>query len=119
MSSRSTALDSVLNRLAGLTQKFTNELEARGPEDIERFVDERQLLVQQLHDALDIQEMSDLQKEDLKQVLAYDTIIEKRMLSLKNEAQEWLLQRNAAKAQRTVYESSRYASESYLMDKRK
>ncbi|WP_336762383.1 hypothetical protein [Paenibacillus sp. USHLN196] len=117
-SSNNTLINIVLSQLNELTQNFIKDLELQDSDHVEQFVEERQLLVQQLHDVLDVQVMSDLQKEALKQVLAYDTIIEQRMSSLKNEAQEWLLQRNTAKTQRTVYES-KYASESYLMDKRK
>ncbi|MEK4363621.1 hypothetical protein MKX68_14230 [Paenibacillus sp. FSL M8-0212] len=117
-SSNKTLIDNLLSQLSELTQSFIKDLEIQDSDHVEQFVQERELLVQQLHEVLDVEEMSDMQKEALKKVLAYDKIIEQRMSSLKNEAQEWLLQRNTAKTQRTVYES-KYASESYLMDKRK
>ncbi|WP_405154127.1 hypothetical protein [Paenibacillus sp. FSL K6-0108] len=118
MSSHKAELDTVLNQLSELTLKFTSELESKVSEDVENFVDERQILVQKLQKIVNDQEISDLQKEELKLILAYDVKIEERMSSLKNAAQEWLLQRNVAKTQRSVYEA-KYATESYLMDKRK
>ncbi|WP_433747767.1 hypothetical protein [Paenibacillus amylolyticus] len=111
-------LDRLLYQLLNLTLNFTDELETKASKDIEDFVSERQDLVQQLQGIMDVQKMNSLQKEELKRILTYDLMIQERMLSIKNEAQEWLLQRNLAKTQRSLYET-KYASESYLMDKRK
>lgn len=111
-------LDMLLHQLLNLTLNFTDGLETKASKDIEDFVSERQGLVQQLEGIMDVQKMNGLQKEELKRILAYDLTIQERMLSIKNEAQEWLLHRNLAKTQRSLYET-KYASESYLMDKRK
>ncbi|MDR6720307.1 hypothetical protein [Paenibacillus sp. 2003] len=111
-------LDILLQQLLDLTLNFTDELNTKASEDMEYFVNERQDLVQQLRLIMDVQKMDDLQKEELKRILTYDVMIQERMLSVKNEAQEWLLQRNLAKTQRSIYEN-KYATESYLMDKRK
>ncbi|GAS84654.1 hypothetical protein [Paenibacillus amylolyticus] len=111
-------LDMLLHQLLNLTLNFIDELETKVSKDIEDFISERQDLVQQLQGIMDVQKMNSLQKEELKVILTYDLMIQERMLLIKNEAQEWLLQRNLAKTQRSLYES-KYASESYLMDKRK
>ncbi|MBY0118839.1 hypothetical protein NST33_28105 [Paenibacillus sp. FSL L8-0435] len=111
-------LDMLLHQLLNITLNFTDELETKDSEDIENFVSERQDLVQQLQGIMDVQKMNSLQKEELKRILSYDLMIQERILLIKNEAQEWLLQRNLAKTQRSLYET-KYVSESYLMDKRK
>lgn len=111
-------MDVVLSQLVELTQKFSYEIGSKTPENVETFINERQLLVQQLQGIFAVQGMTNSQKEEIRSILTYDAKIEECISSLKNEAQEWLLLRNTAKTQRSVYET-KYGSESYLMDKRK
>ncbi|WP_091013038.1 MULTISPECIES: flagellar protein FliT [Paenibacillus] len=118
MNNNHAAIDMVLSELSVLTHSFMLQLETRSSDETENFVNERQVLVGQLREALDVQEMDNEQQDELKRILGYDQRIQGHMLSLKNEAQQWLTQRSAARSQRSVYENN-YTVGSYLMDKRK
>ncbi|KLU57484.1 hypothetical protein EL84_02935 [Paenibacillus sp. VT-400] len=118
MNSNHAAIDTVLSELSDLTHSFMLELETKSSDETENFVKERQVLVGQLQKVLDVQEMDSEQQHELKRILGYDQRIQGHMLFLKNEAQQWLTQRSAARSQRSVYENN-YAVDSYLMDKRK
>lgn len=113
-----TSMDDVLEELANLTNSFVNGLDGKTSDQVEVFVEERQAVVERLMDMAGSHKMNAEQQGKLQNILSYDESIQAHMLSLKNEAQKWLMQRNAAKNQRNVYES-KYAADSYLMDKRK
>ncbi|RAW09968.1 hypothetical protein DC345_29640 [Paenibacillus taichungensis] len=118
MNSDHEVINTVLNKLLELTQSFVLQLETKSSDEAENFVDQRQVLVEQLQEILNNQEMDHQQQDELKRILGWDERIQGHMLSLKNEAQQWLIQRSAARSQRSVYENN-YAVDSYLMDKRK
>lgn len=112
------SMDDVLEELASLTQSFVSDLDGVTSDQVEVFVDKRQVVVERLMDMAGSHKMNAEQQDRLRNILSYDESIQAHMLSLKNEAQKWLVQRNAARNQRSVYEA-KYAADSYLMDKRK
>ncbi|WP_330706240.1 hypothetical protein [Paenibacillus polymyxa] len=101
-----------------LTQQFILRLNETNYEEVEIFVEVRQMKVDQLVNALENSPMTEEQKMKLESILSYDALIDQRMQSLKQEAQNWLVQRNIAKSQRNAYESN-YTPDSFLMDRRK
>ncbi|MDP4098591.1 hypothetical protein OIN60_17810 [Paenibacillus sp. P96] len=111
-------INAVLERLSNLTERFVVQLEDKTSEEVEAFVSERQMVVDQLQQVTGTTVLNDKQKKELANILSYDERIQQHMLSLRNNAQQWLMKRNAAKVQKNVYES-RYTPDSYLMDKRK
>ncbi|WP_342571179.1 hypothetical protein MKY85_26905 [Paenibacillus sp. FSL R5-0749] len=112
-------IDEALDELATLTELLVNGLVDKSSDQIGAFVEERQVVVDRLIDmAAGSYKMNTEQQNKLRDILSYDESIQGQMWSLKNEAQQWLLQRNAARNQRSVYEA-KYAANSYLMDKRK
>ncbi|WP_434749195.1 hypothetical protein [Paenibacillus amylolyticus] len=111
-------INQLLDELTILTDAFVKDIDAKSSDETEAFVNERQLIVERLIVLSGTHKTSQEQQTKLNHVLAYDALIESRMLALKEEAQQWLIQRNAARNQRDVYES-KYIADSYLMDKRK
>ncbi|AJE54070.1 hypothetical protein RE92_14285 [Paenibacillus polymyxa] len=111
-------MNEVLSQLEQLTQQFILRLNETNYEEVEIFVEVRQMKVDQLVNALENSPMTEEQKMKLESILSYDALIDQRMQSLKQEAQNWLVQRNIAKSQRNAYESN-YTPDSFLMDRRK
>ncbi|MBU9706455.1 MULTISPECIES: hypothetical protein [Paenibacillus] len=111
-------INEVLSQLEQLTQQFILRLNETNYEEVEIFVEVRQMKVDQLVNALENSPMTEEQKMKLESILSYDALIDQRMQSLKQEAQNWLVQRNIAKSQRNAYESN-YTPDSFLMDRRK
>ncbi|MDQ0048949.1 glycyl-tRNA synthetase (class II) [Paenibacillus polymyxa] len=111
-------INEALSQLEQLTQKFILRLNETNYEEVEIFVEVRQMKVDQLVNALENSLMTEEQKMKLESILSYDALIDQCMQSLKQEAQNWLVQRNIAKSQRNAYESN-YTPDSFLMDRRK
>lgn len=111
-------INQLLEELAILTDAFVKEINAKSSDETEAFVNERQSIVERLIKLGGPAKANQEQHTKLNHILAYDALIESHMLALKDEAQRWLMQRNAARSQRNLYEA-KYAADSYLMDKRK
>ncbi|MFC9711168.1 flagellar protein FliT [Paenibacillus sp. NPDC056933] len=111
-------LEESLTQLERKTQQFILQLDETDYEEVERFVEERQDHVDHLLKMLDGQVITVEQKQMLKRILSHDAQINQRMQFLKEEAKDWLVQRSRAKSQRNAYDS-KYAPDSYLMDRRK
>ncbi|AIY11630.1 hypothetical protein LK13_10445 [Paenibacillus polymyxa] len=111
-------MNEALSQLEQLTQQFILRLNETNYEEVEIFVEVRQMKVDQLLNTLENSPMTEEQKMKLESILSYDALIDQRMQSLKQEAQNWLVQRNIAKSQRNAYESN-YTPDSFLMDRRK
>lgn len=93
-------INEALSQLEQLTQQFILRLNETNYEEVEIFVEVRQMKVDQLVNALENSPMTEEQKMKLESILSYDALIDQRMQSLKQEAQNWLVQRNIAKSQR-------------------
>jgi glycyl-tRNA synthetase (class II) len=111
-------LNEVLSQLEQLTEKFILRLSETTYEEVEIFVEVRQMKVDQLLNVLENTSMTAEQKQKLEYILSYDALINQHMQSLKLEAQKWLVQRKVAKSQRSAYETN-YTPDSILMDRRK
>ncbi|WP_440113445.1 flagellar protein FliT [Paenibacillus sp. QZ-Y1] len=118
MLSKTDMIDETLTHLEQKTQQFILQLNEVDYEDVERFVEERQDHVERLLKMLDEQVITVEQKQMLERILSHDAEINQRMHFLKEEAKDWLVQRSRAKSQRNAYDS-KYAPDSYLMDRRK
>jgi glycyl-tRNA synthetase (class II) len=111
-------MDELLVHLEQMTQQFIIRLNETTYEEVEKFVEERQVKVDQILTLSESQFLTVEQKRKMESILRNDEMISQRMLQLKIEAQDWLLQRNMAKTQRNAYESA-YTPDSILMDRRK
>ena len=109
-------VNQLLEELEVLTDAFVKEIDAKSSDETEAFVNERQLIVERLIKFGGLHKTSQEQQIKLNEILSYDALIQSRMLALKDEAQQWLMQRSVARNQRNLYEA-KYAADSYLMDK--
>nr|WP_110000863.1 hypothetical protein [Paenibacillus pabuli]PWW37454.1 hypothetical protein DET56_109341 [Paenibacillus pabuli]PXW05596.1 hypothetical protein DEU73_108340 [Paenibacillus taichungensis]RAI98868.1 hypothetical protein DET54_1035 [Paenibacillus pabuli] len=95
-----------------------DELYKTDYEQLEAFVEERQVIIDGLVEQFSLQPASVTEKVKIEQLLGNDHEIIARMNVLRLEAQEWLYRRGQAKTQRKAYESG-YTPDSFLMDKKK
>ncbi|WP_310830494.1 hypothetical protein [Paenibacillus pedocola] len=111
-------MDDGIVRLVEITQSITNRLDTCSFEELEEFVEQRQILIDALGDRFSNQPFSIEEQEQLKMLLRLDPAILERMQHLKSEAAKWLQQRELAKVQRNAYEGG-YTRDSILMDRKK
>ncbi|MCM3786004.1 hypothetical protein M3231_23890 [Neobacillus mesonae] len=108
----------LINELERLTSEFLIRINEVSYEEVENFVEGRQKFVDSIL-AEAVQDRMDAEDEQrLKVLLSKDEIIVNKMVELKQEAQDWLQQRNRIKAQRNAYENP-YSADSLLLDRRK
>ncbi|AJS60363.1 flagellar protein FliT [Paenibacillus sp. IHBB 10380] len=111
-------MDETIEELNNLTNEMINTVDECSYEEMELFVDVRQKLVDRLNNLKADHVLTNAQRVKIQQILKSNELIMARMLVLKNEAQDWLLQRSQSKAQRNGYETA-YSPDSILMDRRK
>ena len=111
-------MDKLIQELASITNEMIERIELVTYEELESFVEDRQQLVDRIMEETKQHPLDSGQKEDVKEILSFDTTLLARMNMLRIEAQDWLHKRNQAKMQRNVYEAA-YAPDSLLMDRRK
>lgn len=107
-----------LHQLQELTSTMMSELYEMNYEQLEAFVEERQMIVNGLVELFAEQPPSAEEKNKVEELLGHDHEIIARMNVLRLEAQDWLHKRGQAKTQRNAYETN-YAPDSFLMDKKK
>ncbi|MBE7681618.1 flagellar protein FliT [Paenibacillus sp. P13VS] len=107
-----------MTRLQRLTSTIMEELYEADYENLEAFVEERQVIIDGLVEEFSSQPASLSEKMEIEQLLGNDNEIVARMNVLRLEAQDWLHKRGQAKTQRNAYESG-YTPDSFLMDKKK
>ncbi|WP_083684203.1 hypothetical protein [Paenibacillus sp. FSL R7-0273] len=114
-----THMDKQVAILVDITLNITNRLNTCSFEELEEFVEERQILIDSIRERFSGRSSFSIEEEShLKAVLRRDPEILERMQQLKSEAAKWLQQRELAKAQRNAYEAV-YTPGSILMDRKK
>ncbi|MEF3353330.1 flagellar protein FliT [Paenibacillus sp. GYB006] len=111
-------MDELICSLEQLTYNMIQELEASDYSELSAFVEQRQFLVDAITELSHTNALSHQDIERLREVVKADDLIEKKMIFLKQEASDWLNQRQNSKVQRGAYENSFYG-ESILMDYKK
>ncbi|GGD92181.1 flagellar protein FliT [Paenibacillus nasutitermitis] len=111
-------MNKTISGLEELTQHMMSQLNRASYEELSNFVDQRQVLVDEIRLMAAESPLTAEELERLRNVLSHDAVILGRMQMLKSEAGDWLQQRGQAKIQRNVYEAA-YSPDSILMDKRK
>lgn len=111
-------MDNCILELNKITQDIINRLENCSYEELNDFVEQRQIMIDQLEQHVRKQSIGVIQQNQLRELLKADPVILERMQQLKSEAAKWLQQREQAKAQRSAYEAA-YTPDSFLMDRRK
>lgn len=111
-------MDNLIASLKTLTLDFLERVSAAEYEEVEDFVKERERIVQQIRSALEGQSHVEKYKKPIEDILQYDPIIEARMIQLRGEAQEHLMNSSKAKRQKSAYDPS-LAPEAVLFDRKK
>ncbi|WP_408892917.1 hypothetical protein [Paenibacillus taichungensis] len=112
------SLDEQIGELELMTLNVVKQIPQISYQELEEFVERRQGLVDGIGNLLNNSSLSDSQKKRIEHILQYDSLILNQMSLLKNQSEEWLMQRGQAKAQRQAYELS-YTPDSILMDQKK
>ncbi|WP_427052059.1 hypothetical protein [Paenibacillus sp. TC-CSREp1] len=107
-----------INQLEIMTSNTLLSLYDLDFEQLEVFIEERQVVVDQLIGHFSDTQASEHEKEVIHRLVQQDSEILARMNTLRLEAQDWLHKRGQAKVQRNAYEAG-YTPDSFLMDKRK
>ncbi|NMO96624.1 hypothetical protein [Paenibacillus lemnae] len=111
-------LDMCISELKQETERVISGLAAMSYEELEVFVEHREQLVKQLGELAAQTPPNTEQQSQVQQILQHDAAIRARMNALCLEAQDWIRQRNQAKAQRSAYEGYG-VTDSILMDRKK
>ncbi|UNK18061.1 hypothetical protein MNQ98_27220 [Paenibacillus sp. N3/727] len=111
-------MDNLILNLEKLSQSVLEQLDQTTYEELVAFVESRQPILDEMSVIISNGALSQHQRDRIQKLLHNDMLIEARMRSLKQEASDWLRQRDAAKIQRNAYESA-YSVDSLLMDQRK
>ena len=95
-----------------------HRLEEVSYEELADLTELRQSVIDKLAVEIDKSPLNPEQKQRIHQLIKGDQLILSRMEDLKQEASQWLIQRDLAKTRRNAYEAA-YAYDSMLMDQRK
>lgn len=104
--------------LEELSEDIQSRLGALTYEELSELMDQRQIIVDQIEQEASESPLTAEEKESIKTIIGRDATIQVRINFLRNEAANWLQQRNQAKTQRSAYETA-YTPDAYLMDSRK
>lgn len=111
-------MDELIRSLDQLTMEMMIQLQEATYEELEDFVEERQILVDSIAEQVAICPATSAQKQEIQRILGNDHELLDRMNALRQEAQNFLQKRGQAKVQRSAYEAG-YTPDSFLMDRKK
>ncbi|MEK3790875.1 hypothetical protein MKX42_03805 [Paenibacillus sp. FSL R7-0204] len=111
-------MDKLLQELEHLTLAMVSILNDSSYEELEAFVEQRQILVDAIGQEVEKCQPTLAQKEDIRRIMEHDPAIVARMNAHRLEAKDWLQKRGQAKIQRNAYETA-YTPDSFLMDRKK
>ncbi|MCM3174164.1 hypothetical protein [Paenibacillus sp. MER 99-2] len=111
-------MDDLIAELELLNSNIISELSDANYEELVEYVDKRGIIIQRIQDHLHNVSIDSAQKARIVALTDHDAAILSQMNLLRVEAQDWLMKRNQAKAQRNAYESD-FSPESILMDRKK
>ncbi|MBD7968935.1 hypothetical protein [Paenibacillus gallinarum] len=111
-------MDNLIEELELITLNFISHIKEIDYEKSMVFVERRYTIIDSILAQLEHNKLTEINKKRLSLLLSYDEEILKKLENLKNEAWDWLQQRNKIKAQRSAYENP-YSADSLLMDRRK
>lgn len=111
-------MDDLIRQLEELTERAINELSEMEYEELEGFVSERETIIDHIVTFSKGHALTEQQEQRVFNILQQDGLVMSSMQVLRDEARDWLHQRNMAKVQRSSYETQ-YAPDSVIMDKKK
>lgn len=112
-------MDDLISELEFETSQILDGISSIPYEELDKFIDKRQHIVDTLIRMAELAEPSSDHKIRVREILKTDAAVISRIEELRNEAQDWIRHRNQAKLQRNAYEGFGGAIDSILMDQRK
>ncbi len=97
-------MDNVIQELQQLTQQVVDEIDSITFEELVEFVERREQMVSRISTL--IRDGHAQHKQDILNLLQYDTLIMDKMRQLKDEANIALLKAERARVQKTGYEAA-------------
>jgi hypothetical protein len=95
-------MDKVFRELRELTLQFVNEINDLAYEQVVEFVEQRELLINQLQSSP--KGLPQTYEQDVRDILQYDTLIKDRIKALGEEANAAITKVDQARSQRKAYE---------------
>jgi len=112
-------IEQLISKLEDMTTGMVARLNFVSFEELAVFVDDRQELIDQLEVEFKTSPPNESVKKRLRAIVQSDVLIKNKIEALKNEAADWLRQKEKIKVQRNAYESVYNYSDSILMDQKK
>ncbi|RXZ83489.1 hypothetical protein EBB07_06685 [Paenibacillaceae bacterium] len=111
-------MDDLITRLENHNEEILLNLSETSYEALSEFVEMRQEIIDEMARIIAEHPLSEAQQNRIHQIQQSEESIRIRMFELKNEAADWLRNREQVKTQRKAYENV-YAADSILMDRKK
>ncbi|MBJ6361936.1 hypothetical protein ACFOQM_11630 [Paenibacillus sp. GCM10012307] len=111
-------MDKLIAGLEQLNEEIMPNLNEASYEALSEFVEVRQEIIDEMARMIAETPLNEAQKNRILQIQQTEDSIRMRMFELKNEATDWLRNREQVKIQHKAYENS-YAQDSVLMDRKK
>ncbi|WP_028559286.1 hypothetical protein [Paenibacillus pinihumi] len=111
-------MDDFITRLENLNEEILPNLSETSYEILSEFVEERQEIIDEMTRIIAAHPLSAAQQNRIRLLQQSEESIRMRMFELRNEAADWLRNREQVKTQRKAYENA-YAVDSILMDRKK
>lgn len=109
-------MNELLHELNQLTKNVIGRLEQMSYEEMEIFVESRQILSDGIaHKAIELGGLHSSQKQLLAKILSYDEEIATRLQVLRLEAKSWLERNQQIKIQQSAYQNA-YSADSFFFD---
>ncbi|MBA2942401.1 flagellar protein FliT [Paenibacillus sp. CGMCC 1.16610] len=109
-------MDELISALDKVTVEMVSRIHEASYEDLEKFVDERGLIVDQIIPYID-NGLDKRQQAEINRIFTHDEVLRERMQQLRDEALLKIKQINQAKLQKKSYEYYT-VTDSYFIDKK-
>jgi hypothetical protein len=107
-----------IQELQQVTNAIVERLAVASFEELLEFVNQRELLIEQMNMSQWTDEMKALYKRPINHILSYDPLIVQQMQRIKDGALQGIERLNSAKKQRNAYDAE-YISDGVYFDRKK
>lgn len=114
-------MDKLVQALYELTKQQVERIESATQEELEGFVDRREILIQQIRNYIEQNPHFDKSafESKMKDIFTYDKIILKKMRAIQSETQAQMQKTSTAKKQIHAYEPSSYVADGVFFDSKR
>lgn len=112
-------IEYLISKLEDTASQMIGRLQMVSYEELVSYVDERQDIINQLEMKLNVNPPDDRQRARISAIIDSDSAVRRKIELFKNEAADWLQQKERKKVQRNAYESVYQQPDSILLDQKK